>query len=45
MVLKRDGTVWTTGWNDDGQLGVGTTLEKKTFVQAIGTRDFALIST
>lgn len=26
MVLKRDGTVWTTGKNDDGQLGTGSAM-------------------
>ena len=31
MVVKADGTVWGTGWNDNGQLADGTTTTKKTF--------------
>ena len=33
MVLKTDGTVWTTGWNRFGQLGDGTTRDKSGFVK------------
>ena len=33
LVLKRDGTVWGTGWNDEGQLGDGTKTARTTFVQ------------
>ena len=29
MLVKQDGSVWATGRNADGQLGDGTTLEKK----------------
>ena len=28
MVLKTDGTVWTTGWVDYGQLGNGKIINK-----------------
>ena len=35
MVLKKDGTVWATGWNDDGQLGDGTTNSKRKFVKVL----------
>ena len=28
MVLKTDGTVWATGWNDYGQLGDGKRINK-----------------
>ena len=33
MVLKTDGTVWATGWNEYGQLGDRTKVEKETFVK------------
>ena len=33
MVLLKDGTVLTTGWNDFGQLGDGTTLNRLSFVK------------
>ena len=35
MVLKRDGTVWTTGFNPQGQLGDGTTEGKINFVKVL----------
>ena len=31
LALKRDGTVWGTGWNGDGQLGDGTNTGRTTF--------------
>ncbi len=31
MVLKKDGTVWETGYNSKGQLGDGTTTSSNTF--------------
>ena len=36
MALKSDGTVWTTGKNDHGQLGDGTTTNRAGYVQAKG---------
>ena len=33
MVLKTDGTVWATGYNRYGQLGDGTTRDKRKFVE------------
>ena len=35
MVLKTDGTVWATGDNGYGQLGDGTTNEKRNFVKVL----------
>src|SRR5215210_7760298 len=28
LALKSDGTVWTWGWNVDGQLGIGSNIDK-----------------
>ena len=33
MVLKTDGTVWVTGWNQYGQLGDGTKISKRSFTE------------
>ena len=35
MVMKRDGSVWATGWNNFGQLGDGTKTDRSTFVEVI----------
>ncbi|MCM3700233.1 S-layer homology domain-containing protein [Paenibacillus macerans] len=36
MALKRDGTVWAWGKNDNGELGDGTTTQSTTPVQVAG---------
>lgn len=36
VVLKGDGTVWTWGYNQFGELGDGTTVKKSTSVQVLG---------
>ena len=36
LVLKSDGTVWTTGYNGYGQLGTGTTQSETEFKQVTG---------
>ena len=35
MMLKQDGSVWTTGWNERGQLGDGTRINRLTFVKVM----------
>ena len=45
MVLKNNGDVWTTGYNADGQLGDGTSVDKHRFVFVIGTWGIALGNT
>ena len=36
MLLKQDGTVWTAGVNNNGQLGWGTATSSEVFVQVQG---------
>ena len=38
LVLKQDGSVWATGYNFCGQLGDGSTVNRKVFVQVIASR-------
>ena len=46
MVLKNNGDVWTTGYNDWGQLGDGTSGNiKNLFAFVIGTWDTTLGNT
>lgn len=33
LALKTDGTLWATGWNTSGQLGLGHATSSKAFVQ------------
>ena len=35
MMVKYDGSVWTTGYNDYGQLGDDSKINKKCFVQVM----------
>jgi alpha-tubulin suppressor-like RCC1 family protein len=44
IALKKDGTVWTWGNNDYGQLGDGTTEDKSTPVQVKGLNDATAIA-
>ena len=34
MLLKSDNTVWSAGWNRDGQLGDGTNSNRNVFTMA-----------
>lgn len=36
LALKSDGTVWSWGWNDFGQLGDGTSITRHTPIQVKG---------
>ena len=42
-MLKRDGSVWTTGCNRYGQLGTGSLKEQTAFVQVVSGRAKAVI--
>ena len=33
FILKNDGTLWSTGYNDDGRLGLGDSTNRSTFTQ------------
>jgi len=42
-VLKTDGTLWTTGENGSGQLGVGDYTDRNEFTEVIGGHTFTQI--
>ncbi len=44
MALRNDGTVWTWGWNLNGQLGDSTTLSSFTPIQVYGLSNVLAIS-
>lgn len=44
MALSEDGSVWTWGKNDNGELGNGTTLQQNTPVQVAGLNDVTAIA-
>ena len=37
MVLKQDGSVWATGWNEFGQLGYGSNVDQMNYVQVVSS--------
>ena len=39
IVLKNDGTLWGTGYNSNGKLGLGDTTDRTTFTQIITNAD------
>ncbi len=45
IVLKTNGDVLTTGWNNWGQLGDGTKNDKNRFAPVVGTWDIVLGNT
>jgi alpha-tubulin suppressor-like RCC1 family protein len=44
VALKSDGTVWVWGWNNNGQLGDGTTINRPTPIQVPGLSGIIAIS-
>lgn len=44
IALKSDGTVWTSGDNEYGQLGVGDKSFKAGFVKVVGLKDVIAVS-
>ncbi|MDR1912310.1 MAG: hypothetical protein LBQ52_08215 [Helicobacteraceae bacterium] len=42
IAASDDGTVWTTGWNDKGQLGLGDTLDRAKFTKAANFKGGAI---
>ncbi|PQP80797.1 hypothetical protein C0Q44_26600 [Paenibacillus sp. PCH8] len=44
MILKEDGTVWTRGLNDEGQLGLGDKVSRSTFTQVPGLENVVEIA-
>ena len=45
MVLKQDGSVWVTGENKFGQLGIGSTASKSTFTKVTFSSKVTAIAT
>lgn len=41
LALRADGTLWACGWNQYGQLGDGTLVNRSRFVQVTGLADVA----
>ena len=39
FILKNDGTLWSTGYNEDGRLGLGDTTNRNTFTQVTTNAD------
>ena len=39
LILKNDGTLWSCGWNGDGQLGLGNKTSKTTFTEITTNTD------
>ena len=39
LILKNDGTLWSCGWNANGQLGLGDTTNRTTFTQVTTNTD------
>ena len=44
LVLRGDGTAWSAGYNAYGQLGDGSTLNRKVFAQVAGLSGVTAVS-
>ncbi len=44
LALKSDGTVWAWGWNQDGQLGDGTQIDRTQPVQVVNLTDVVKVA-
>jgi alpha-tubulin suppressor-like RCC1 family protein len=44
VILKNDNTVWTTGYNFAGQLGLGNQIDVNSFTQVSGLRNAAQVA-
>ena len=43
IALKSDGTLWASGWNNAGQLGDGTNIDRRYFVQVGSDHDWTAL--
>lgn len=44
LILKSDGTLWATGWNEKGQLGLGNNVDQSEFTQVTGISNIKTIT-
>ena len=44
LAIKSDGTLWAWGWNNNGQLGDGTNVDKNSPIQIGSASDWAIVA-